>query len=141
MTDTILVDGSDVQSTKRTLENWEGVLDTPTFRGDDLVIPHAHGETATVKYRAAKMVVLYMVVVGDDPDDLHAELATLYGLLPVTPAVSTDPVDLTCTLTRRLSGVDTAASAVYVGGAEPVYQSHRHVRLTLRFKLLTGQWS
>lgn len=141
MTDTILVDGSDVASAKRRLQNWEGVVDTPEFRGENVVIPYTHGETATAKYRAAKTVVLYMQVEGTDFDDLQAELQTLYALLPITPAVSTDPVDTTCTLTRRIGATDSTADAEYIGGAEPNYISDRHARLTLRFKLLTGVWS
>jgi hypothetical protein len=138
---TILIDGTDVQTAKRTLVDVEGVIDTPTFRGEDIPIPYAHGELATQKYRAAKTVVLFLAVVGDDADDLQAELATLFALLPITPATATEPVDTTCTLTRRLTAGDTTASASYLGGADPVFVTPRFARLTLRFKLLTGQWA
>lgn len=141
MTDTILIDGTDVQSSKRILEDVDGVLDTPEFRGGNLVIPYAHGETATAKYRAAKPVTLFMSVVGDTADDLQAELQTLYALLPTTPATPTDPVDTTCVLTRRLAAGDSTADAEYIGGAEPRYVTDKLARLTLRFRLLTGQWS
>lgn len=138
---TILIDGTDVRSTKRKLQGWEGVVDTPEFRGENVVIPYAHGETATAKYRAAKPIVLYVQVEGTDFEDLQTELETLYALLPITPATPTDAVDTTCTLTRRLGAVDKTALAEYVGGAEPRYTSPRHARLTLRFRLLDGQWS
>jgi hypothetical protein len=142
VSNTILIDGVDVVSANRRLQGWEGVVDTPEFRGENPPIPYAHGEPiATQKYRAAKRIVLYIEVRGTDFGDLQTNLEALYALLPVTPATSTDPVDTTCVLTRRIGATDKTATAEYVGGAEPNYLSPRIARLTLRFKLLTGQWA
>lgn len=144
MSITVLIDGTDVQSAKRTLVNAEGVVDTPEFRGDNLVVPYAHGETAVPKYLAAKSTVLYMALVGDDEDDLKDEVTTLFGLLPITASPG-DPVDTTCTLTRRIvtaAGTsDSTADAEYIGGAEPNFVTGTYCRLTLRFKLLAGIWT
>lgn len=140
---TVLIDGTDVQSSKRTLVTAEGVIDTPEFRGENVVIPYAHGETPVPKYLATKNVVLFLAVVGDSEDDLKAEIAMLFGLLPIT-STGGDPVDTTCTLTRRVvtgSGTtDSATDAEYVGGAEPNFITGTYCRLTLRFKLLNGYW-
>lgn len=141
MTDTILIDGQDVQSAKRILQDWDGVIDTPTFRGSNIVIPYAHGELVTGKYRAAKQVTLFLTVFGDDQADLEAEIATLFALLPITPATPTGPVDTTCVLTRRLAAGDSTATAEYLGGAGPSFPSTKHARLTLRFLLLDGEWT
>lgn len=141
MTDTILVDAGDVQSANRLLQDWEGVLDAPEFRGSNIEIPYSHGELAVGKYRAAKPVTLFMVVMGTTTAGLQAELEALYALLPMLPASPADAVDTTCVLTRRLGGVDTDADAEYIGGADPHFDTqHLTARLTLRFRLLTGTW-
>lgn len=144
MSVTVLIDGTDVQSSKRTMVSAEGVIDTPEFRGDNLVFPYAHGETPVPKYLAAKPVVLFMAIDGDDEDDLKAEIAALFALLPILPASPGDAIDTTCTLTRRIvtgSGTtNTDGAAEYIGGAEPNFFGDKHARLTLRFKLLNGYW-
>lgn len=142
VTDTILIDGTDVQlDGVRVLEGWDGVIDTPDFRGDLLVIPYSNTALTFPRYRAAKQVTLALAVFGDDQADLEDNLNTLFGLLPITAGSDTAPVDTTCVLTRRLAAGDATADAVYAGGVAPVFASTQLARLTLRFLLLNGQWT
>lgn len=142
MTDTLLVDGTDIQSSKRIIQMWDEAVGTRVKRGENIVIPYAVGELYVPKFNAARDISIGMLIKATSYADLNAEIDALYAILP-SMGVSASS-DTSCTLTRRrtYSGgtTDTTAEAEYLGGITPTIlpESDRHARLTIRFRLLTG---
>lgn len=141
MTDTLLVDGSDLSSANRILQVWDDPLNGPVLRGANITIPYVAGELRTDKYQAAQDFTAGLLIKGTSYATMHDELAALYALLP--DLGGTPPVDASCVLTLRLTygtgTVDTTANAEYLGAlAARVPESERHARVALRFRLLDG---
>lgn len=137
MSDTLLVDGADVQSANRIIQMWDDALDTPIKRGENILIPYAAGELFVEKFVAARDFAVGMAITGPSRAAVNTNIDALYALLPDLTAS-----DTTCVLTRRrilLSGTqDKTADAEFIGGVSPVIVGPRLVRLTLRFRLLDG---
>lgn len=137
MTDTLLVDGTDLTTAKRRIQLWDDALSGPVLRGENIVIPYAVGELLTTKVTDARDFTVGLVVVGTSISDLNSELATLYALLP-GGTVGT-AVDTSCVLTLKRTGqADKTCNAEYVGGVSPQYLRPSYARLTLRFRLVDG---
>lgn len=144
MTDTLLVGGNDLSSANRILQLFDDAISSPVLRGSNILIPYAAGELLTTKYLAARDWSVGYLVKGASYAALNDEIDTLYALLP--SLVGTPPVNASCTLTLRRTGVggtvDKTASAEYLGGLPArLQESERHARLTLRFRLLTGKFA
>lgn len=138
MSDTLLVDGTDLTTSKRRIQMWDDALSGPILRGENVVIPYAAGEILTDKVTDARDFTVGLVVIGTSMTDLNAELETLYGLLPGATGVGT-AIDTSVTLTLRRSGqADKTCTAEYVGGLSPQYLRPSYARLTLRFRLVDG---
>jgi hypothetical protein len=140
VTDTLLVDGSDLSSANRIIQLFDDAISTPALRGENITIPYSDGELRTDKYVGAKDWAVGYLVKGASFAALNDELDALYALLP---DLTTSPVDASCVLTLRRTfttgTVDKTANAEYLGGIPArVAESERHARLTLRFRLLTG---
>jgi hypothetical protein len=137
VSDTLLVDGTDIQSADRIIQMWDDAVDTAVARGSNVVIPYAAGELHTTKVLDARDFTVGMAVKGATREALNTNIDALYAILPA-------PGD-TCTLTRRrilLSGTqDKTATAEFLGGVSPRIAAPRLVRLTLRFRLLDGDWA
>jgi hypothetical protein len=118
MYETLLFDGTDIKTAGvQSIEVWDGVLSTPSVRGDDEHVPLMDGD-------------LYV----DKPFDAHQ-----IGIGLVLSAGSKTLFNDTFRTLRRLVKVD--GTARYVSGLDPTLSSAMAVgRLVLVMKNLGGLW-
>lgn len=135
--DTLLVDGTDLQTTARIIQVWGGVHTFPEQRGSGYVIPGRHGIVDDVdRPFAAGVLQLGLVLMGGAPDvtGFNDQLRTLRQLVKPGRKV---------TLTRRLSL--TAGTEDHTANARclpfrPDMQSPADGKIALEFVLLDGLW-
>lgn len=136
--DTILIDGTDLQTTARIIQVWGGVHTAPTQRGSGFIVPGRHGVVDDIdRPFDAGILSLGLMLQGGAPDvtgfnDAHR---TLKQMCKVGRKV---------TLTRRLSytagNEDHTTTARYLSGLTPDMVSPADGRMTLNFLLLDGLW-
>lgn len=137
---TVLVDGADLSSATRSIQVLDDGLDTPVKRGSNIVIPYADGELRVDKWIDARDFTVGVLIKAASSAAVNDELDALYALLPDLTAG-----DTSCTLTLRRTNTagttDTTASAEYTGGLSPQLVAPAAVKLTIRFRLLTGAFA
>lgn len=150
--DTIKIDGTDVQSLGRIVEDFSGVFTVATRRGANYQVPGKDGAIYVAKPLDVSVVSLGLVLLSRDPSS-GLEPATEQGRVAQMVANYRTLVTLckaetggTVTLTRVLSttgGSSTSQTclAECAGGIEPVLVGPETMRLVLDFTNLDGVWA
>lgn len=137
MYETLLFDGTDIKvSGVQSIEVWDGVLSTPTGRGDDEHIPLVDGDVYVEKPFDAHPIGIGLVLTTGSRTLFNDTFRTLRRLAKV---------DGTVTLTRRLSytagNEEHTCTARYLSGLDPALSSAMaDGRLALVMKNLDGLW-
>jgi hypothetical protein len=137
MYETLLFDGTDIKTAGvQSIEVWDGVLSTPSVRGDDEHVPLMDGDLYVDKPFDAHQIGIGLVLSAGSKTLFNDTFRTLRRLVKV---------DGTVTLTRRLSytagNEEHTCTARYVSGLDPTLSSAMAVgRLVLVMKNLGGLW-
>jgi hypothetical protein len=135
--DTILVDGTDLQTTARIIQSWGGVHSIAEQRGSGFVVPGRHGVVDDIdRPFDAGILSLGMLLRGGAPDvtGFNDQLRTLQRLVKPGRKV---------TLTRRLtftSGTEDHTTVARCQPFTPDMLTPADGRFVLNFELLDGLW-
>lgn len=135
--DTLLIDGTDLQTTARIIQVWGGVHTFPEQRGGGFIIPGRHGMVDSIdRPFAANVMQVGLMLRGGAPDvtGFNNQLRTLTQL--VKPG-------RTVTLTRRLSygtGNEDHTTTARCLPFVPDMASPADGRVMLEFLLLDALW-
>jgi hypothetical protein len=131
--DTLLINGTAVDADPRIqVESFDDFHRDGPYRGDNLTIPGMPGVVSFVKVREAYVMDLPIAIMGSSRADFLDALADLRTLIGADNIV---------TLTRRLTGGDTACTAEYIAGQEVTLLNSITGRTTLSFLNLDGAWA
>lgn len=137
MYETLLFDGTDIKvAGVQSIEVWDGMLSTPSPRGDDEHIPWADGDVYVEKPFEAHPIGIGLVLTTGSRTLFNDAFRTLRRLAKV---------DSTVVLTRRLSytagSEEHTCTARYLSGLDPTLSSAMaDGRLALVMKNLDGLW-
>lgn len=137
MYETLLFDGTDIKTAGvQSIEVWDGVISTPSVRGDDERIPLVDGDLYVEKPFDAHQIGIGLVLTTAGRTLFNDTFRTLRRLCKV---------DGTVTLTRRLSytsgNEEHTCTARYLQGLDPTLTSAMaDGRLVLVMKNLGGLW-
>lgn len=150
--DTFLINGTDIASLARIVEQWDGARQAGARRGANLTLPGVAGEVFVPKVRAVPTVTLGLALLACDPttgvtpaaeaDQVAQFNANLRSLLRLVDASTTVPL----TVTRRMSlpggATESHEAQAELGApmAPTLLAGARAARLTLELRILDGVW-
>lgn len=135
--DTILIDGTDLATTGRIVQQWEGVHTTPASRGSGQTLDGRDGvlDDTDRPFEPGILSLGLMLRGSSDVTGFNDAYRTLKRLVKPGSKV---------TLTRRLSfttgNEDHTAQARYVSGLEPTMVTPADGKMVLIFSILDGLW-
>lgn len=136
MTDTIKVDGTDVQTAARILQVWEDVHSTPDLRGSLIEFPTRDGSINVDQPFSSKILGIGLLVRGGAPDvtGFNDQYRTLRRLCKPGRTV---------TLTKELSystGNEVYTQLAKLRSLSPKQETPADYRVLVEFTLLDGLW-
>jgi hypothetical protein len=136
MTDTIKVDGTDLQTAARVLQVWEGVHQTPALRGSLIEFPTKDGSTDADQPFGSSVLGIGLMVQGGSSEvtGFNDQYRTLKRLCKPGRTV---------TLTKELSyttGNESYTQTAKLRSLSPQQQSPADYKVLVEFTLLDGLW-